>query len=314
MNLANFKSNSNGLANQTTVSNDCVGNIPYRSIVFLNDGHIWTHNKVFDCRGSNAFVTITGDQTISGNKTFNSSVTIDSLTTGNLVNTGSASFSSTIVGNIQSADKVNKDLTIQLNGGNTEGANKFIFNGSEAITVDITPSNISAMSTSHAANDITLNDISNWNSTFNSIKDYVKKEADITLQPVHSCIQPGWPDLKSQGTSHSHGGTQYSNVPDAAWKLSGNDGLLKDTGDGSYLLQIVHTTDNDGAIYTGYFSYTTGKGTDEEIMLHRSGNISEQRLFAKIKYIESNGTYLLLSAIKEEGDCTELTINIKKLL
>ena len=61
---------------------------------------------------------------------------------GNLIVTGSARFLNTINGNIATADKVNKDLVIQLNSGTTEGTNKFTFNGSTAKTVNITKSGI----------------------------------------------------------------------------------------------------------------------------------------------------------------------------
>lgn len=45
-------------------------------------------------------------------------------------------------------------LAIQLNGGTTEGTNKFTFNGSAAKTVNITPSEIGAAAASHTHNSI----------------------------------------------------------------------------------------------------------------------------------------------------------------
>lgn len=41
---------------------------------------------------------------------------------------------------VASADKVNHDLVLQLNGGSSEGSNKFTFNGSQNTKVDLTPS------------------------------------------------------------------------------------------------------------------------------------------------------------------------------
>lgn len=465
MNYNQFQSNANGLQNKNTKdSNGNIGNIPYTSIVFLKDG-IWTHNKFirgFQSSFLNNYVTLSGeDQTISGNKHFSSNVVIDSLQAGNLIVKGSARFIQTILGNIQTADKVNYDLTIQLNGGTSEGTNKFTFNGSTSKSINITPSSIGAqpsgsyMTTSHPANVITSANITNWNSIYNwystdigdantkidkwkeveafldgisdtsnlnsilnqyvtletsqiitgtktfeqainadilgnattadrlknnctielsgfvsgsasfngsnitivttsdssvsgdgnstgdwnkyitvkingtsktlkipdkpiykfsdltehpttlegyGITNAVTKEADIILQPVHTNIQSVW---SGQFTS--------TEIPDAKWILSGESGLLKNLGTGSYLIQIIHSTDSDGGIYTGYFSYTTGSGTDEEIILHRSGNNTTQRLYAKIKYI-NNTTCLLLAAKEVESDCTELTIKMKKLL
>lgn len=57
--------------------------------------------------------------------------------------------SSTVGGAATSANKVNKSLTIQLNGGATEGTNKFTFNGSAAKTLNITPSSIGATDTKY---------------------------------------------------------------------------------------------------------------------------------------------------------------------
>ena len=51
----------------------------------------------------------------------------------------------TITGNAGSATKVNKNLTIKLNGGSTEGTNLFTFNGSAAKTVNVTPGSIGAL-------------------------------------------------------------------------------------------------------------------------------------------------------------------------
>ena len=48
-----------------------------------------------------------------------------------------------------SANKVNTNLTIKLNGGTTEGTNLFTFNGSTAKTINITPASIGAAISSH---------------------------------------------------------------------------------------------------------------------------------------------------------------------
>lgn len=47
--------------------------------------------------------------------------------------------SESIGGSATSAEKVNKSLTIQLNGGTTEGTNKFTFDGSSAKTINVAP-------------------------------------------------------------------------------------------------------------------------------------------------------------------------------
>lgn len=57
--------------------------------------------------------------------------------------------SSSAGGAATSANKVNTNLAIKLNGGTTEGTNLFTFNGSTAKTINITPSAIGAAASSH---------------------------------------------------------------------------------------------------------------------------------------------------------------------
>ena len=67
--------------------------------------------------------------------------------------------SSSAGGAATSANKVNTNLVIKLNGGTTEGTNLFTFNGSTAKTVNITPAGIGAVATGSDAyvNSVTIN-------------------------------------------------------------------------------------------------------------------------------------------------------------
>ena len=58
-----------------------------------------------------------------------------------------------VSGNAGSANKVNKSITVQLNGGTTEDTNKFTFDGSTAKTINITPANIGASASGHTHDD-----------------------------------------------------------------------------------------------------------------------------------------------------------------
>ena len=62
------------------------------------------------------------------------------------------SLQTTVSGNAGSANKVNNNLVVKLNGGTTEGTNMFTFNGSAAKTINITPSSIGAAA-DHSHND-----------------------------------------------------------------------------------------------------------------------------------------------------------------
>ena len=54
-----------------------------------------------------------------------------------------------VSGNAGSANKVNNNLVVKLNGGSTEGTNLFTFNGSAGKTINITPAGIGAAASSH---------------------------------------------------------------------------------------------------------------------------------------------------------------------
>ena len=55
----------------------------------------------------------------------------------------------TVSGNAGSANKVNNNLVVKLNGGSTEGTDLFTFNGSAAKSINITPSAIGAAASEH---------------------------------------------------------------------------------------------------------------------------------------------------------------------
>ena len=57
--------------------------------------------------------------------------------------------SDSVGGAAKSANKVNSNLIVKLNGGATEGTNLFTFNGSAAKTINITPNAIGAAASSH---------------------------------------------------------------------------------------------------------------------------------------------------------------------
>lgn len=70
--------------------------------------------------------------------------------------TGTYDGSSEITINIPEFQQTNGILTIQLNGGNVEGSNKFTFNGSVNKTINITPSSIGAATSSSLNNYLSL--------------------------------------------------------------------------------------------------------------------------------------------------------------
>ena len=89
-----------------------------------------------------------------------------------LSNTTKYAGSSSQGGAATSANKVNKSLTVQLNGGTTEGTNKFTFDGSAAKSVNITPTSIGAALASHSHDE----------------KYYTETEIDAKLSTINSLI------------------------------------------------------------------------------------------------------------------------------
>ncbi len=65
--------------------------------------------------------------------------------------------------NIPTTQVSSKSLTVQLNGGTTEGTNKFTFDGSVAKSINITPSSIGAATSSHNHTISQISDIANAN-------------------------------------------------------------------------------------------------------------------------------------------------------
>ena len=73
-------------------------------------------------------------------------ITPDKIGLGNVDNTADSAKSVSYATSSGTADKTKNGLTIQLNGGQTEGTDKFTFNGSASKTLNITPDKIGAAS------------------------------------------------------------------------------------------------------------------------------------------------------------------------
>ena len=78
-----------------------------------------------------------------------------------------------VSGNAGSANKVNKNLVIKLNGGTTEGTDLFTFNGSAAKTIDLTPDSLGLSAAGHNHDD----------------RYYTETEIDAKLGEVQDDIQ-----------------------------------------------------------------------------------------------------------------------------
>ena len=126
------------------------GNLNSRSI-------IPTSNSTYNLGSSTYKYNIVYANTFNGNATTSSTASkVANKLTFTGASTGTYDGSSEITINIPEFQQTNGILTIQLNGGNVEGSNKFTFNGSVNKTVDITPSSIGAVTSSELNNYLSL--------------------------------------------------------------------------------------------------------------------------------------------------------------
>lgn len=144
-----------------------------------------TSGQILKSMGSNAAPTWVNQSTIAAGSATNDSdgnqinttyrklsnnsfttITAETLNVEDVVATGTGSFTGGITGdltgNATSANKVNKSLKIQLNGGTTEGTNQFTFDGSAAKSLNITKSSIGLGNVANTADaDKTVKQVAN---------------------------------------------------------------------------------------------------------------------------------------------------------
>ena len=103
-----------------------------------------------------------------------------------------------VSGNAGSANKVNNNMVVKLNGGTTEGTNMFTFNGSNAKTVNITPSSIGAANSSHDHND----------------KYYTESEIDSKISTINTAITTA--QTNAVNTSKEYTSAEIAKLVDSA--------------------------------------------------------------------------------------------------
>lgn len=89
--------------------------------------------------------------TFDGSTAKSMNVTKDGIGLGNVDNTADASKSVSFASTAGSANKTKGAMTVRLNGGTTEGQDKYTFDGSTGKSVNITPASIGAASTANGA-------------------------------------------------------------------------------------------------------------------------------------------------------------------
>ena len=115
-----------------------------------------THNYAGSSSAGGAANSVKSALTIQFNgttkATFNGSAAATVNITPSAIGAAAASHTHNYAGSSSAggaANSVKTSLTVRLNGGNTEGTNKFTFNGSAAKTINITPGSIGAATSSH---------------------------------------------------------------------------------------------------------------------------------------------------------------------
>ena len=154
-----------------------------------------------DTAKSNLQTSINGKANSSHTHTIanvtNLQTTLDGKSNTN--HTHSYAGSSSVGGAATSANKVNKALTVQLNGGTTEGTNKFTFDGSAAKSVNITASSVGASASGHTHDD----------------RYYTETEIDSKVSTINNAISG------KANSSHTH---TIANITNLQTTLDGKSG------------------------------------------------------------------------------------------
>lgn len=89
--------------------------------------------------------------TFDGSAAKSVDITKDAIGLGNVDNTADSTKSVSFASTASSANKTKSAMTVRLNGGSSEGQDKYTFDGSVAKSVNITPASIGAASTANGA-------------------------------------------------------------------------------------------------------------------------------------------------------------------
>ena len=89
--------------------------------------------------------------TFDGSAAKSVDITKDAIGLGNVDNTADSTKSVSFASTAGSANKTKSAMTVRLNGGSSEGQDKYTFDGSVAKSVNITPASIGAASTANGA-------------------------------------------------------------------------------------------------------------------------------------------------------------------
>jgi hypothetical protein len=135
---ANTATNANHANTSTNATNAENANHAVSADTATNANHATTADSATTATtATNANHATSADSATNANH----ATTAGSATTAENANHATSADTAT---NATTADKVSKTLTVQLNGGTTEGADKFTYNGSAVKSFNITPGNIGA--------------------------------------------------------------------------------------------------------------------------------------------------------------------------
>ena len=192
-------------------------------------------------------------------------VTITPDTTNNTV-IFSAAIPTTLPANGGTASSVSQSLTIQLNGGTTEGTNKFTYNGSAAKSVNITPLAIGAAPSSHGHTSTQISDrvttsagiVSGATGLTNADSVYQFVTGQITQ--IHEFMGDITPATMTSATTASSDGKYYVGTHQlingdvynvtAAFVIPGSSSPTYQAGMNVAWVNVTHNWDALGGAYT----------------------------------------------------------------
>ena len=201
-------------------------------------------------------------------------------------------FSGELAGNAATADKVNTNLVVKLNGGTTEGTNLFTFNGSAAKTINITPSAIGAAASSHGTH-LTLGtgsgnayrgDYGNTAYTHSQAAhapSNAQKNSDITKAEIEAKLTGTITSHNHSGTyapaSHNH--TSLTGITSLAFATEGSDsGSIGTTVDGTNTYFDFNLADDATQNDMWRWRFTPSGGTIFNVMTLDATSLTDAKL------------------------------------
>lgn len=198
------------------------------------------------------------------------------------------------------ANKVANALTLQLNGGTTSGTNKFVYDGTAAYTVNITPASIGAAASSHSHDYLPLSGGTISSSSYGPL--VIERSGSSTLMAAIK-FKNASGDLGSIGIGSVNGDLLIYNAGISAYRTildSGNSSISENTTNKTCTIKINGTsktvsssTHNHDSSYLKLSGGTLGSSSASVTELRTQSSTAALRIMSysdSTNYIQSGNS------------------------